>query len=248
MKQLGITILEFLGVVALFAAMFFGAIYLMKNEQKSLEKRRVPLDQERQAAVEEAQKLDPEEHKTVLTDRVLKADYRLFYETRKSSGNAFTKVVIIFAMGVLVFCFGSVGLTILRARRKGEAVSILRIISYIVPAIFMCIVAFIFTRFASSMGRLPKPDEAGYTVYSVNILRKNTEVEVSTDSDGDTRETTLYYIYYEGTDSKEVKMEVSSKLYDDVTGPGPYYMAMAKKGEEKAYFAIYTFNEYKKAE
>ena len=240
-------ILEFLGGVLVLVVMFFICVNILKNEGKSFEKKRVPLEQERQAAIEEAQKLDPEEHKTVLTQQFLKADYRLFYEARQSTGNAFMKFTIVFIIGTGILVIGSTVIRALRDRREGNQLNILRIVACIIP-IIVGIVFFFAIRSMSSRANGPNPDKAEYKVYTVNILRKKSEVKTSTDSDGNTRETTDYYIYYEGADNTEVKLSVARSLYDVVTDPGMYYMSMADDGSKKIYFAIYTLDQYKKAE
>ena len=239
--------LVFLVGALLMVAMFFFCVHILQNEGKSFEKKRVPLEQERQAAMEEARKLDPEEHKIVLTDRVLKADYKIFYESGKSAGDAFLKIVVVFITVVIVMSIGSAVLSVLRARRKGEAVNIIRLVYCVFPIIFSFIFFFLI-RSMSSKSNGPKPEKVGYKVYTVNILRKRSEVETSTDSDGHTTETTKYYIYFEGTGGQEVKQIVRMSLYDKVTDPGLYYLAMAEDGSDKIYFAIYTLDKYVKAD
>ena len=240
-------ILGFLCGAVLLIAMFFICVNILQNEGKSFEKKRIPLEQERQAAIEEAQKLDPEEHKTVLTDRFLKADYKLFYESRKSAGNSFLKMATVFIIAVSVISIGSAVMQFFQASRKGKPINIIRIISCFFPIIAGLIFLFA-VKTISSKASGPKPEKAEYKVYTVNILNKKKEVKKSTDSDGNNTETTEYYIIFEGANNTEVKQKVAYSLYEVVTDPGYYYMSMADDGSKKEYFAVYTLDKYKKAE
>ncbi|MBO4927478.1 MAG: DUF2500 family protein [Clostridiales bacterium] len=235
-----------LGAVAVMVALFFICFAVMKNQEKKFDKDRIPYEQERDAAIEEARKLDPEENKIVLTNRYLKSEYRLFYESRKFGGGTFTMIVSIMLGAVSLYCIASIIVMIIQSKRRGEPINFFRVIWFIVGLLSIIVVFFLIRSFTSRSSSL-NPENAGYKIYTINVLRKKSETTTSTDSNGHTTESTKYYIFYEGANNSEVKLSVVSSLYDAVSDPGFYYLVSACEGDDFVYFGIYSTDTYKKA-
>ena len=239
--------LGFLVGIVLMAGLFFLMVSTMQKSERSFSKERVTYENERQAAYDEAKNLDPEEHKVVLTDRFLSAEYRLFYESRKAGTSAFSKIVTIFLIVMVVVVIGSAVFSYFRAARRGDSFSLIRLIfSLVVPLVFIGIFFFISRSFLS-MSKYPKPDKCSFKPYTLNVLDAKTKTTTSTDSDGSTSETTHYYIYYEGKNNTTVELNVASSVYDSFSKPGIYFLYAAEEGSDFVYFGLYSEELYKLA-
>ena len=236
-------LIGFLGVLVL-VGMFLFCVRIMQNSEKNYRGHYDELQSERTRVIEEARKLDPEEGKIVLTNDVLKADYQIFYDGRQEGASTFGKILLVFTFVAAGFCVVSAVSMILRARLRNEPLNILRLVLCIVPLIFIVGFYFVFRSALSSMSNSgPKPEEAQYKVYSIDVTHKQTKIIHS--SDNNSSDTTRYYVYYDNGKGGEYELSVTSSLYDSVTSTGLHYLVAAEKGNKKDYFAIYSTDSYK---
>ena len=235
-------LIGFLGVLVL-VGMFFVCVGIMKNSEKDYKGHYDELTAERSRAIEDARKLDPDEGKIVLTDDFLKIDYQIFYDGRAHGGSTFGKMLLVFTFVAAGFCVIAFVSQILRARFRNESVNLIRLISSIVPLVFIIIFYFVFRTAVNTMSNSgPKPDAAEFTVYMIDVTQAKTKIIRGKDP-GDS-DTTRYYIYYDNGKGGEYEMSVTSSMYDVVTKPGLYYLASANEGNNIEYFAIYSPDSY----
>ncbi|MBO4474141.1 MAG: hypothetical protein J5750_04430 [Clostridiales bacterium] len=236
-------LIGFIGVLVLIG-MFFVCVRIMQNSEKSYKGHYDELQAERTRVIGEARKLDPEEGKIVLTDDFLKIDYQIYYDGRQEGSSTFGKILLVFTFVAAGFCVISAISMILRARFRNEPLNILRLVCFIVPLIFIFVFYFVFRSAVNTMSNSgPKPEEAQYKVFMIDVTNKQTKVIHSSDNNGS--DTTRYYIYYDNGKGGEYEMSVTSSMYDVVEHTGPYYLACAEQGSKKAYFAIYSPEAHK---
>ena len=97
-------VVSFVLFIVMSVCVLYGAIFILKNVYKPPEKDRLTLLRENDEVREESRKLDPEEGKIVLTDKVLASEYRFTYEDKRSGQNSY-KTAVYLGAGFFLFVF-----------------------------------------------------------------------------------------------------------------------------------------------
>ena len=188
--------------------------------------------------------------KIPLTQEFLTEEYSKHFEMHSQMYSIFSIFIIVFIALIILFTVISVVRTVRKMPKRDEygedyqsssvpsSVTRWLPLIFVVPALIG--IGVIAINFFGMKNSEPKPEEANYNVYYIDVIRKDIEEHISTNSDNHTTDTTkLYYLYIKDTDATERKMKVSLDMYDTVTGPGLYYIAYAETDSQHYAFAIY---------
>lgn len=234
-----------ISVIVVITLFFVGAI-IMKNKYHSYKEEREIAEADFDEQIRKEMKADPESGKIILTDSLMKVVYARYYEGHKEAVKVFGMFRTFFVIVVIVIVVVTIFSHVWKSLRNGRSPSIIRIAFCILPLPIMFAALFFFSS-AMTSGMGPEPDKADIRIYQIDVNRKDTKV--TSDSDGN--DTTNYYIYYiawNGTANQEVRLMVTSKMYEAVTEPGTYYYVSASgDGSKEKGFAIYSTKDYVKS-
>ncbi len=236
----------FIGTL-LIIALTFGSAFIMNKLVREDRKNTPEQEEAAQTAIENAKKLDPNGEKIVLSEELLSTDYKIHYEHRQSTASLVSKLpLIMIGIGILLGGLSTV-FAVFRKRSRGQSVTPFVFAPLIMILVF-CVGTGIMISFATKKAaeKLPKPENATYHVYSMNVLGK--EAKTTTKRTGRkksrTKTTTTYYIYYEGENGESRSLAVNKTMYDQVGENGLYFMAGAEENGNEEYFKIYDPDLY----
>ena len=218
MQSNGSTIIKKVMMAVLFFVIINGAVliggkYLLKHVSRGEDT--MALREERDTVVKKARELDTETQKIVLTDELLKLDYRIHYAYKKDSN------------GILdVFIYGAAGVAILAGVLSfififfSSKFSVKKSINCLVTIPIALGIVWLLQQM--SFYKLPPaPDEAEYDVNVVEIVDKNIATDETRDENGRVESTSHSYRIY----------------FTDRAGE--------RQGDEIAYYKYYTPLLYK---
>ena len=235
----------FIGTI-LMIALTFGSVFIMNKIIREDRNNTPEQEEAAQTAIENAKKLDPNGEKIVLSEDLLSTDYKIYYEHRQSTVSLVRKLpLFMFGFSILVGGF-TVFLAIIKKRNRGQRVTPFVFVPAIMIIVF-CVGTSVFISYAAkrAANKLPKPENATYNVYSMNVLGKEAKTtKKKTGRKKKTSTTTSYYIYYEGNNGDTKSMKVSSTMYNQVGENGLYFMAGAEENGNEEYFRIYDPDLY----
>ena len=224
----------------------FGSVFIMNKLVREDRDNTPEQEKAAQTAIENAKKLDPNGEKIVLSEELLSTDYKIYYEHRQSTVSLVRKLpFFMFGFGILIGGF-TVFLAIIKRRNRGQRVTPFVFVPAIMILVF-CVGTSVFISYAAkrAANKLPKPENATYNVYSMNVLGKEAKTtKKKTGKKVKTSTTTSYYIYYEGQNGDTRSIKVNSTMYDQVGENGIYFMAGAEENGNEEYFKIYDPDLY----
>ena len=217
--------------IVLFASTFSKGIPLMAKLFLYEKVDKEALEEEKTRVKEEARKLDPEGKRIVLTDDVLKVEYKDYYATRVDSNNF---VLSIICISVYVFVFSAAMMIVASFffRQKGAvkgAVKWLIILVLILGGVRLL-------REIPFFKLPPKPEDVACKLNEVEILRKDVKTSTSSDDDGTSSTSYTYYIYFNDENGKEYKFMVTKDSYDSLKVHDTCYIASATSKDETVYY------------
>ncbi len=237
---------KLLKLVVVFAVMLlvyvfyaYGVTFLCKQMIGSMENES-ELREEINRVKDEARKLDPEDQKRiVITEDLLKVEYRNYYRSKQDSNN-FLVAIVIWVLGTLfVASIAAFLITLILGKFK-----IKKSISCLIPAILIAVGVFVLQRYLTSK-LPPKPADVKCALNSVEVERKNSKTKTySNDDDNTTSTSTSYYIYFTDKNGKEQEFRVSEDEYDAIKVKDTCYVASAEAGEEIVFYKMYTIGRY----
>ena len=219
-------------------AVLIGGKYLLKHVSRGEDT--MALREERDTVVKKARELDTETQKIVLTDELLKLDYRIHYAYKKDSN------------GILdVFIYGAAGVAILAGVLSfififfSSKFSIKKSISCLVTIPIALGIVWLLQQM--SFYKLPPaPDEAEYDVNVVEIVDKNIATDETRDENGRVESTShSYRIYFTDRAGERQRMALTEDEYNAIRVHSIAYVASAAKGDEIAYYKYYNPLLYK---
>lgn len=235
-------LISFALFIVMSVCVLYGAIFIFKNVYKPAEKDSLTLIRENNEVREESRKLDPEEGKIVLTDKVLASEYRFTYEDKRSGQNTY-KTVVYLAAGFFLFVFAFSFVSVFCASHFSfkKSFTLLIPMALIVGALW-------FLEQKDVFENPPKPEEVSYRLESVEITRKRWENVDQHDEDGRVTSTSKhYYVYYKGTNGIEHEYPVTETRYNEILENGLFYLASAVSEDEVIPFMLYEVEKYKLA-
>lgn len=179
--------------------------------------------------------------KTVITSEMLMQSYEQHYTTE----GKMTLIMLAFFGIVMLVLAVSVFLTVNRYRKSQDKNKIVILIGAVMAIPLMGMFGFIFMMSSCGLIFNPAPQKASYRLELKTVIR--TEMETSTDSDGDRHYSYSAYIADEKRESGERKISISGTDYEYIQAPGEYYFAYAYSGHTSSQFDIFSADEYEPA-
>ncbi|MBO4626865.1 MAG: DUF2500 family protein [Lachnospiraceae bacterium] len=222
-------IVAILLLVGLYFAFILGAkVMLTYLRSKNVDRKAVETELEQ--AKQEARKLDPEGKRIVITDDLLKAEYKDYYTWKVDSNNFILGIICLGSLAFIVA--GVVGFFVMLLSSK---FSVRKSIGMLIPVVI--IIGGIWLLQKTPLFDLPpKPEEVTCKLSEVEILRKNTKSSSSTDDDGTTTTSVSYYIYFNDENGQEYKFNVTQDTYDSLKVHDTCYIACAVSEDEVVYY------------
>ena len=226
----------------------FGSIFILSKQADDNSKKTPEQEEALQTAIENAKKLDPNGEKIVLTEELLFTDYTDYYDRIQNSASVASRYVpyIALGLGVVIGVLSTIA-SISKRNARGKNVNIF----VFVPAILIIVLfagsgIFISHAVKTAADSYPNPENATYSITTMNIVGK--ETKVTTDKTNrqkhKNRTITTYYIYYDNEDGLRQSREVTKSTYEKVEKNGIYFMAYAEEGRLEKEFQLYDSDHY----
>ena len=212
----------------------------VKDSSKKLEKEKERIEAEYRELGED--NIDPETGKTIITKNLLAKDYKKFYAARKSGSALFKSVVLIGGIAVAVIAITLSASDMVMGISKGRGIKLRSIISVVI-LIPVLIGGSIVFRKLIARNMPPEPGQETIKLYQINVLNRKTEEKTTTDSDGDTHTSTVYYLVIDDNGTR-MNHEVPSDIYNDAERPGIYLLVQAEGNNKVFDVTIYYSGEY----
>ena len=236
-------IVPIITAVLCIAALAIAGLFIynaIKDSSKDLEKEKERIEAEYKELGED--NVDPKTGKTIVTKNLLAKDYKKFYATKKSGGTLFKNVILVFGIVFAAIVIITSLSDSIMGISKGRGIKLRSIISVaiLIPVLIGGSIVF---RKLIARNMPPEPGQETIKLYQINVVNRKTEEKVTTDSDGDTHTSTVYYLIFDDNGTTR-SHEVPSNIYDDAERPGVYLLSQAE-GENKVFdVAIYYSGEY----
>lgn len=224
---------------AAFGLIAFFYMHKMINDMQALRMDQTRVHQENLAQITQR---DVTTGKILLNEDYLAEEYRFYHEGVVSEARTFRNILKAVILVVIGFSLFSFIFPILKSAFRGERLSIMRMVTALIPIIF--VIAFYFIVGGKMISNTkPEPDKASYLIYRINVLSK--KMITTTDSDGDSH--TEYKVYYENSSGGQSELDVRSDMYNTIREaglPSEYYLVQAGDGSDSRNFAFYPLEEY----
>ncbi len=226
----------------------FGSIFILSKQADDNSKNTPEQEAARQTAVENAKKLDPNGEKIVLTEELLFTDYTDYYDRIQNSASVASRYVpyIALGLGVVIGVLSTIS-SISKRNARGKNVNLL----VFVPAILIIVLfagagIFISHAVKTAADSYPNPENATYSITTMNIVGKETKVTTDKKNRKKNKNKTIttYYIYYDNEKGLRQSREVTKSTYEKVEKNGIYFMAYAEEGRLEKEFQLYDSDHY----
>lgn len=236
-------IVPIITAVICIAALAIGGLLIynaVKDSSKKLEKEKERIEAEYQELGED--NIDHETGKTIITKNLLAKDYKKFYATRKSGSALFKSIVLIGGIAVAVIAITMSASDTVMGISKGRGIKLRSIITVVI-LIPVLIAGSIVFRKMIARNMPPEPGQETIKLYQINVLNRKTEEKTTTDSDGDTHTSTVYYLVYDDNGTRK-NHEVTSDIYNAAERPGIYLLVQVEGSNKVFDVTIYYSGEY----
>lgn len=229
-------------VICIIAMVLAGFLIVnaIKDSSKNLEKEKERIEAEYKELGEN--NTDPETGKTILTENYLAKDYKKFYATRKSGGTLFRNIVLVFCLAFAAIVIITSLADSITGISKGRGIKLRSIISVAILIPVLIVGSIVFKKLIAR-NIPPEPGQETLKTYQVKVLDRKTKQKTTTDSDGDTHTSTVYYLVLDDNGTRRDR-EVPSEIYNNAENPGIYIFLQAEGNDKVFDVAIYNTNDY----
>ena len=226
----------------------FGSIFILSKQADDNSKKTPEQEEALQTAIENAKKLDPNGEKIVLTEEFLSTEYKIHYDRIQNSASVASRYIpyIALGLGVVIGVLSTIA-SISKRNARGKNVNIF----VFVPAILIIVLfagsgIFISHAVKTAADSYPNPENATYSITTMNIVGKETKVTTDKTNRKKHRNRTIttYYIYYDNENGLRQSREVTKSTYEKVEKNGIYFMAYAEEGRLEKEFQLYDSDHY----
>lgn len=181
---------------------------------------------------------DPE-RRTVLTDEILKAEYRYYYANRALANGTVNAMTLGFAGLCIVIC----GVTFV-ASFLSYGFRWRKFLSCVIPIPFLLVAIFLLrSRMLQQLP--PDPDDVVCRADLTEITRKYSKTTTHTDSDGHSDgTTTTYYICFKGRSGAVETISVTASEYEAAVEHDFCIIASAEGAGEVVYYEYYDAGKF----